>query len=137
MTKVVLDTNVYISAIIFGGNPRQIINQAQNKTIQIFISTSILLEIAQKLKNKFSWNTNQVKHAIKTISKTTTIVHPTINVNIVKSDPSDNKIIDCALEAKAKYIVSGDKHLLSLKKHRNIKIISPHQFLNLSPNLKN
>jgi len=125
MTKVVLDTNVYISAIIFGGNPRKIIKLAQNQKIQIYISASILLEIAQKLKHKFSWNTNQVKHAIKTISKTTTLVHP--------SDPTDDKIIDCALEAKTKYIVSDDKHLLSLKKYKNIKILPPAQLLNLLP----
>ncbi len=131
MTKVILDTNVYISAFIFGGNPRKIIELTQNSQITIYISPSILLEIAQKLKGKFQWNFNQIKHIIKTLNQITTITYPTKKINIIKSDPTDNKILECAVEAKAKYIISGDKHLLNLK--QNIKILTPTQFLTHLP----
>jgi len=133
MTKVILDTNVYISAFIFGGNPRKIIELTQNSQITIYISPSILLEIAQKLKGKFQWNFNQIKHIIKTLNQITTITYPTKKINIIKSDPTDNKILECAVEAKAKYIISGDKHLLNLKQYKNIKILTPTQFLTHLP----
>jgi len=67
MIKAVLDTNVYISAIIFGGNPRAIIELCINNKVDTYTSSLILLEIAQKLQSKFLWNRTDVALAIKTI----------------------------------------------------------------------
>ncbi|OIP98184.1 putative toxin-antitoxin system toxin component, PIN family [bacterium CG2_30_40_12] len=129
MIKAVLDTNVYISAIIFGGNPRAIIELCINNMVDTYTSSLILLEIAQKLQSKFLWNRTDVALAIKTISKTSKVIVPQQKFNVVNEDPTDNKIIECAVAASASFIVTGDRHLLSLEKFKGIKIVSPKDFL--------
>jgi predicted nucleic acid-binding protein len=62
------------------------------------------------------------------------IVYPKKKLNIVKKDPSDNKILECALEAKASFVISGDRHLLEIKEYDGIKIVSPREIF--IPNLK-
>ena len=129
MIKAVLDTNVYISSIIFGGNPRAIIELCINNMVDTYTSSLILLEIAQKLQSKFLWNRADVALAIKTISKTSKVIVPQQKFNVVNEDPTDNKIIECAVAASASFIVTGDRHLLSLEKFKGIKIVSPKDFL--------
>jgi len=129
MIKAVLDTNVYISSIIFGGNPRAIIELCINNMVDTYTSSLILLEIAQKLQSKFLWNRADVALAIKTISKTSKVIVPQQKFNVVNEDPTDNKIIECAVAASASFIVTGDRHLLSLEKFKGIKIVSLKDFL--------
>jgi len=129
MIKAVLDTNVYISSIIFGGNPRAIIELCINNMVDTYTSSLILLEIAKKLQSKFLWNRTDVALAIKTISKTSKVIVPQQKFNVVNEDPTDNKIIECAVAASASFIVTGDRHLLSLEKFKGIKIVSPKDFL--------
>lgn len=127
--KVILDTNIYISAIIFGGNPKKILKLARAQKIKVFTSIQILLEISEKLHKKFKLSEKDVAKILRGISKITEVVHPKIKLNIVKEDPSDNKILECALEANADYIVTGDKHLLKLKRFEETKIVTPSDFL--------
>lgn len=130
--KVVFDANIYLSAIIFGGNSRQCLELAKLQEIKLFVSQSILLEIARNLQKKFGWSEGEVKEAIKGIGEFATLVYPQTAIKIILNHPSDNKILEAAQEAKANYIISGDKkHLLSLKKLKNIKIISAKEFLDL------
>lgn len=128
--KVVLDTNIYLSGIIFGGNSKHILDLVIEGKITSFISPAILLEIAEKLERKFNWNRNQIITVIKTISKTVVVINPKRKLNIVRADKEDNKIIEAAVESDADDIISGDKHLLRLKRYCDTKIISPSQFLN-------
>lgn len=128
--KAVLDTNVYLSGIIFGGNCRHILDLSIAKKITTYISPGSLLEIAQKLQAIFHWNSNQITITIKTISKTAILVKPKIKIDVVRFDTSDNKILETAIESNSDYIISGDKHLLNIKKFKKIKIVSPAQFLN-------
>jgi len=127
--KVVLDTNIYLSAIIFGGNPRHILDLVIIKKIESVISPAILLEISQKLSQKFKWDKEKTALTIKTIAKANTLVYPKEKLIIIKSDKDDNKIIETAAEGKADFIISGDSHLLKIKNYKNIKILSPAQFL--------
>lgn len=127
--SVVLDTNVYISAVVFGGIPRQIITLAKKEEIYVYSSPDILLEVSNKLYEKFGWNQQQVESILQAISKTVTVIKPKSNLTVVKSDPTDNKIIECAFDAGAKYIITGDKHLLNLFKFDAISIVSPSEFL--------
>lgn len=130
--SVVFDTNIYISAIIFGGNPRQCLELARSCEIELIISKAILLELAEKLRDKFNWPEEDIAEVILGISLFTQIVTPNKKVHSVKADPPDNRILEAALEAKVNYIVSGDKkHLLSLKKFEKIPIISAKQFLDI------
>ena len=95
------------------------------------ISLAILLEISQKLEKKFKWNKNQILLTIRTVAKSAKLVTPSQKVSVVKEDKSDNKIIKAAIESKANYIISGDRHLLRIKKYQQIKIVSPAEFLNI------
>lgn len=133
MTKyrVVLDTNVYLSGIIFGGNPKHILDLILDRKITAFTSPAILLEISQKLQEKFGWSKNQILTTVKTLAKTVTVVSPQRKLNVVKSDKTDNKIIEAAVEAEADYIITGDKHLLQIRKYQNIKIVFPSSFLSI------
>lgn len=131
--KVVFDTNIYISALLFGGNPRQCLELAKAGEVELLSSRAIYLELADKLQNKFLWEIDDIKELVIGLSKISMIVSPGIKIDKIKGDPRDNRILECALHAKADYIVTGDKkHLLSLKKFRKIPIISAREFMEIT-----
>ena len=131
--KVVFDTNIFVSAILFGGNPRQCLELARASQFELFSSKAIILELSIKLQEKFAWRKDEVKEIIEGIAVFTKIVVPKRRVNVIKEASKDNRILECALEAKADFIVSGDKkHLLSLGKFQDSSIISPKAFLDIS-----
>lgn len=128
--KVVFDANIYLSAIIFGGNPRQCLELARHKEIELYISYPILLEVARNLQYKFNWTREDIEDVIKGIGEFGSLISPKNKITIIKTHPQDNKILEAAEAIKADYIISGDKkHLLLLKKFENIKIISAKEFL--------
>ena len=130
--KTVFDTNIYISAIIFSGVPENCLDVAINDEIELYTTRAILLELANKLTTKFLHTEEDVVDILEGFSKFVKIIEPKVKVDKIKIDPQDNKILEAALEAKADYIVSGDKkHLLSLGNFRNIPIISAKQFLDI------
>lgn len=128
---VVLDTNIFISAILYGGNPRKIVNLAISEAIEVCLSFELLDELVRVLQDKFALNSFEIDTIISEIKDFAEIVTPRLRLQVVKKDPDDNKVLECALEVKAKYIVSGDKHLLNLGGFRNIKIVNPAEFLRI------
>lgn len=130
--KAVFDTNIYLSAILFGGSPRMCLELGRNGEIELFVSRAILLEMAQKLQEKFLWSKEEIEEVIGGLIMFATIVSPKEQINTIKAEPKDNRILECALEVQADYIISGDKkHLLSLKKFKGIPIISASDFLEI------
>ena len=128
--KVVLDTNVLISAIMFGGKSRDILEMGISGKIRIATSQDILKELAEVLVDKkFRSSVLFVQQTIHELSEISELVIMTGKINFIKEDPDDNRILECAVSSKADYIVSGDKHLLSLKNFKKIKIYSPSDFL--------
>ena len=128
--NVVFDTNIYISGIIFGGNPRICLEMARVGEIRLFTSKVLLLELAKKLKGKFDWTDEGVKEVIVGISKFAEIVEPKEKIDLIKKDPSDNRVLEVAKKIKGDFIISGDKkHILSLKKFEGTKIISAADFI--------
>lgn len=126
----VFDTNIFISAIIFGGNPRTCLELAREGKIRLYSSKNILLEVSQKLSDKFMWKEGDIKEVIRGIGGFATIVTPNIIINKIKKDEADNRILECTFFAKADYIVSGDKHhLLSIKKFKKIPIVTSTKFI--------
>ena len=129
MIKVVLDTNVFISSLFWKGAPYQIFKRILEGAILNFVSPQILAEIKERLLDKFKLPPEKVKEFLEIIVFNSQIVYPKKKLNIVKKDPEDNKILECALEAKASFVISGDGHLLEIKKYKEIKIVSPKEFL--------
>lgn len=136
MLKVVLDTNVYLSAAVFGGKPEDILALARKKQIQLFISEAIIEEITEVLKRKFHWQDQGVKLFLEDINVNSDLVFPVKELNVIRANNKDNRILKCAQEAGAHFIISGDKkHILPLKKFHGIKVVSPAQFLEIFQNL--
>ena len=130
MIKVAADTNVYISAILFGGKSEKIRKLAREGEVELLVSETILAEIAGVLKRKFNWSDWQISEVIKDIRAITTLITPAVTLSVIKEDEPDNRILECATEGKAQYIISGDEHHLQpLKEYQGIKIVSPAQFL--------
>lgn len=119
---MVFDTNILLSAFIFGGNPEKLFQLTRSKKIQLLTSLSILAEFATCLKDKFLWADEDIAEAIKTIGYSSELIKPTQKLRVLHDDP-DNRVLECAVEGKAHFIVLGDKHLLALKKFQNIPII--------------
>ncbi|MHB9053128.1 MAG: putative toxin-antitoxin system toxin component, PIN family [Thermoleophilia bacterium] len=133
MNKAVFDTNVYISALGFGGIPEQLLELATGpgRQFQLYTSHDILKEIMKVLgSDKFNFAKEEIADAISVIDDAADVVSPTIRLNIIKHE-ANNRILECAVKARADYIVSGDKHLLGLKEYKSISSITPAQFLTL------
>ena len=127
---VVIDTNVYISALNFGGKPAEVLFLMAGDEIKVFISSFILKEIKKILFNKFGWEKNYIRKALEFVSKKSVFVKPQKKFAIIKAKKDDNKILDCAHAAGARFIISGDtKHLLVLREFKGIRILSSAQFL--------
>ncbi|MEK6960348.1 MAG: putative toxin-antitoxin system toxin component, PIN family [Nanoarchaeota archaeon] len=132
MFKIVLDTNILVSASIHRGNEFELLRQARLGKVQVFLSHQILNEYLDVIaRKKFGFSISQRKEAFKQILSTVRLVMPDQRVRIVEADPADNRILECALCAKADLIVSGDSHLLTLKEFRGMKIVSSREALRM------
>ena len=127
---IVCDTNVLISAFIFpGGWPDKIVRGVIEGRLSHATSPDILSEFKKILIKKFKLSIEKIEEIIILIQDSSDLVYPTDRLSIIKVDPADNRILECGMTAKADYIVTGDKkHLLSLKKYKEIQIVSPQQF---------
>ena len=130
--KVVIDTHVFVSGLTFKGKPREVLDLIWRGDIEACISSFILKELEETLKEDFSWDRNQIKQTIEKIKVKTILVQPKNRVSVIKENDADNRILECAIEGEVQYLISGDrKHLLLLKEYRGIKILSPAEFLKL------
>ena len=135
MLRVVLDTNVIVSGLNFPtSNPAKILLLVASGEVANFTSSHIVIETRRILIDKFFWTSEEVEAAevwLKTCSKS---VDPKNRISLIVDDP-DNRILECALEGRADFIISGDHHLTDLINYQGIKIVAPSTFLALSANL--
>lgn len=123
MLRIVFDTSVYISAFVVpGSKSEQAFLLASKGRFYLFTSPAIVAEIANKLKDKFRATDQEVQKAIRLIAKAAQVVKPKHTLDILSDEP-DNRVLECAAEAQVNLIVSGDRHLLRLKKFEQIGII--------------
>ena len=128
--KIVCDSNIILSALVFGGLPKEIMDTARDGKIHVYISPAIVVEVARILSTKFHWSRHDVERVVRNLVESYHVIYPKRNITEIKNDPTDNAILACALEANADCIVTGDKkHLLPKKVFRRIPILSPAQFL--------
>jgi uncharacterized protein len=129
--KVVLDTNVLVSALIKAGKPRDLFNKLV-KQKQLILSRAILEEFLDVIEDsKVAKYTNEQDVAIflNTLGKAAKIVQIKSRFKAVKEDPDDDIIVRTAYDGKADYIVSGDRHLLALKEFKGISILTIEEML--------
>jgi putative PIN family toxin of toxin-antitoxin system len=135
--RVVLDTNVILSAILFGGKPRKVLEAALSGSLKICISESIIEELQNVLQRPKFGLTSQILQGV--ISELTSIagwVLPKKHLELIEDDPTDNQVLDCAIEANADYIISGDGHLLQLGKCGSTLIMNPDSFVRILGEMK-
>lgn len=130
--RVTLDTNVYVSALHFGGKPMQLLRMGLKGELAIAVSQPILDETLRVLREKFGWPDDELRDAEAAIAAATYRVMPTETLNVVNADPTDNRILECAVAAGVETIVSGDRHLLSIEQFRGIRVVRVSEFLDAS-----
>ena len=129
MTRVVADTNIYVSAVMFGGLPGSLLDLGLLKTFTLVVSAPLLDELEDKLRVKFGVAPGDAAAIRAKLESNADLVAPDIVIDAVQGDPDDNRVLECAVAGRAGYIVSGDRHLLNLKTHAGIPILTARQFL--------
>jgi len=137
MFKIVLDTNVLVSALINPhGKPAQIINYVFANKIRLFTSPSIMEELERvlsypKLMKRHGLNSEELKEFISDLLSIMSLIEEEKIIEVIMEDPSDDKYLSCAIDAKVDFIISGDIHLLNLGEYEGIRIVTPAQFLEI------
>lgn len=134
--KVVLDTNVWVSILMKKTLAREFSDLFETRKIKVYSSEEILKEISRvlaypKISEIIRLSGIGMEDIIKSIVENSIIVKPKNRVSVIKEDVEDNKILECAIQANANFIVSGDIHLIKLKKFKEIKILNPREFLEI------
>jgi uncharacterized protein len=129
MTRVVLDTNVYISAVMFGGLPGSLLDLALLRAFTLIISPALLDELDEKLQAKFEMSPEDAAFLRARLESVAHVVEPRETLSVIIEDPDDNRVLECAVKGEAGVIVSGDRHLLRLANYQGIAIVTVRQFL--------
>lgn len=131
--RVVLDTNVLISAYIFpGGRPEAVYRLVlQGGELELVTSRPLLAEFGRVLETRFGWEPSKSEEAVAQIARLADVVEPAEEVAVIAEDPADDRVLEAAIVGPAEYIVSGDRHLLNLGSYRGTKIVGVAAFLDL------
>jgi len=129
MTRVVLDTNVYISALMFGGLPGSLLDLAFLRAFTLIISPALLDELDEKLQAKFEMTIEDAAFLRARLRKIAQVVEPKQSLTVIAEDTDDNRVLECAVEGHADVILSGDRHLLKLGNYEGVAIVTVRQFL--------
>ena len=128
--RVVPDTNVVVSGLNFPGNERLVLELALRGRFELYLSPFILEEVAGVLGRKFGWDEDRVSEACRTLEKAATVIEPRRLPDVIEANEADNRILECATEASAEYLVTGDRrHLLPLEEHQGVRILNAPRYL--------
>jgi putative PIN family toxin of toxin-antitoxin system len=132
LISATLDTNVYIRAFNFGGPAAALLGHARAGNLRIDISEPILDETTEVLREKFQRDPYTINDIRQKMEKLGNRVTPTQTVNVIKEDPDDDRILECAAAAKSDYIVTEDKDLLRVGQYGGAKIVTIGDFMKLA-----
>ncbi len=128
--RITIDTNILVSALGWNGAEASVVEMVLESKLELYLSTEILSEFFRVVKYpKFRFTDSEIDGFIGRLLSNSVIVNPSQSVKVIIDDPADNKILECALEGKSKFIISGDRHLLSLGEYEGIKILRAADFL--------
>lgn len=129
MNRVTADSNIFISAFLRGGKPLQLLELARAGQIELAITEDILRETGRVLGTKFHVSSEDVQQFRDEIIGFAKLVTPTEGLDVVKTDSTDNLILECAVAGGSDTVVSGDVDLLQMASFRGIKIVKVSEFL--------
>ena len=129
MIKAVVDTNVWLSGLLWKGAPYRVVQFGTRGTFVVLTSPGIIREVEEKLRDKFHFADDKVDRWLRLMQRRSLIIESTRKLNVVPRDPDDNMIVECAVDGRANYIVTGDKDLLVLERYEGVEIIKPAVFL--------
>lgn len=130
--RAVIDTNVFVSGIFWIGNSNKIINAWRQRKFDLIISLINIEELIKVLRDfKIEMNEELIKEWVKLIIGNSILVDVIGKVKVVKDDPTDDKFIETALNGKASYIVTQDRHLLDIREFEGVRIVTPEEFLRI------
>jgi putative PIN family toxin of toxin-antitoxin system len=127
--RVVADTNIFISALLFGGLPGKFLDLALRRRFTLVTSKALLDELDEKLRGKFAVSENDALAIRAKLEGNANLVEPDFVLKEVQADPDDNRVLECAVAGKADWIVSGDRHLLEIGRYAGIAIVTVRQFV--------
>lgn len=133
MVAVTADTNIWISAFNYRGKPRRLIEMAEAGKIELAISDTIIAETRRILHERFDWAPDRIDMAEAEMRRLARHITPRVTLDVVKDDPADNRIVECAVSAGSEFIVTGDKDLLRIGVYDSIRMITVSDFLGLGP----
>ena len=125
----VFDTNVWISGLMWHGDPYRCLSLARAGVVQLAYCPPMAAELAEKLRTKFRYSEHEIRAVIYELHRIAARIEITGQVKAVVADPDDDKFIECAMVAGANIVVSADGHLLDLAQYQNIRILSASDFL--------
>ena len=126
--RIVIDTNVLVSGVFFGGFPRKILSSVVDQKITACATAEIINEYEEIVQEMIERKQGHIDRAILTpLINAMEIIEPITHLEICR-DPDDNKFLGCAKDSQALYIVSGDKDLLVIEEYENIQIMTAKEF---------
>lgn len=126
---IVFDTNVLISSTLwYNSSANKLLTKLIKEDAEIFTTLEILEEYIRVLKRDFKYDDEEIKYIIGKLLCFLKIVRPLEKINVIMEDPEDNKILECAEFSNSEVILTYDKHLLKLKKYKEIVILTPEEF---------
>jgi len=130
---VVIDTNVMVSALLWEGKPHKLIKLAEEEKITPYVTIEMLNELEEvlqrrKFKERIESLSTSVEQLMALVKRLVAIIDTKEVVSYVKADSDDDIFLNCALNSEAKYVISGDRHLLDLKHVGEILIVSVSEF---------
>lgn len=128
--RVVLDTNILISAFVFpGGTPEAIFRAALEDRIRLVTSPALMAEFGRVLSEEFEWDARKGQDAVALIVRIGDVVRPAENLKVIEEDPADDRVLEAAAAGDADVIVAGDRHLLRLGVWEGIRVERAAAFL--------
>src|ERR1043166_3154184 len=130
--RVVLDTNVYISALAYPRRPiAEIWRHALRRRYHLLVAPAIINEVGRILRTLLQWDDARVVAQLRLMVKVAEVVVPTFTLQVIAEDADDDRVLECAVAGRADLIVSGDRHLQKLRHYEHIPIVRPADFLRM------
>lgn len=132
--RLVLDTNIVISGLFWSGPPAQLLESAQANEVELFTTRQLLAELTRvlyraKFANAIAASRLSIEELVLGYADLATVIEPSSIAPTITADPDDDQVLACGLAAKTDLIVSGDKHLLSLKQYQGMPIVTAAEAL--------